>query len=1203
MQSIEDTTPASLTAVLERVVDQMQRASRAQIVTLYLYDAESQSYFAPTAIGLPDSNLAGALSDMQDQLSRYLADAGQGKAPDELQPQQYGPNVWLTIRRRPLVARDAPAQIDSSFIRRHRIQSVVGLPLLAGDNLVGILYLDFVAPVTQPDQSADQDVALEDRIPALEQLASRAAFEIDQAQRAEDRQAFVTTTHLATHLATPWTDKAVGAGRLGDRLDDALRHLLEVTRFDAALVYQLAAGPGRLDLVTAAGLTDVPRNLVVDEALRDPSTSVLPWNVEADHRLQRALAQAGMYVVSALPLRTVTQPGGSPPDQATAAVTGCLLLLSTDRLAALRRTPATRMLLESAAELLAGALAGQRLILTLEDANRVLAALGRLSGMTLRPGASRQQVLDAVVRHLIDAQVPEFDFQFASIFLLSESAGPNEHDMTFTVRMAAGAASAESIDATPLPTDNRPRPGSVRVPRWVQVPDRALADDDVLVFAVSHWQSVVIGPSAGASRLQSPEDLVTGYPQEQLRPVAVPAVRADGSVSASVPAVLIGPTQSASPSSPASTATDGLEGSPPPFTLDGEIFDASGHGDLVRVFVPFGLDLQVRATGVLEAGYHRAHKRQLERTQVEALRAATSQVAVAVETARLYEEARRHADQLEIIADISKAMASSIDLDQTLRLVARNFARSVDASLCQIALFEEDGSAWYGAAASDEEALWRRQRGERPEPSIIFSVLDRRQPIIVEDAQNDADVNPYYARLFGLQSLLALPLIARDQPIGVVVLAQRDRKRRFTPEEAQQAEGLAHQAAVAIQNARMYALAEEERHIQKDLILVGFGQWGQKAYGHLVTLKQFFNFKTHVVEQDLPGRREALAEKAKQVIEHEDAFYWDSPELPARDQLKRDLESSCYVITYIATPAATHLPVLAQYYDLSNVVVVEKPLGAPAEAYRSFLDSVDPGVEIVAADHYFFKLEVRLLQLLLTEERTLKSFLDSVEEIEVELLEEQPLSGSAAKIGIIEDMLPHAFVIISLFTPIDRIELAKEAPLLIGRQEPLQSERETYARLTATFLHQGRPVRLIIDMGKGVESSKWIKLSGEKRLGGRRAFYKFDFGKGIAIDGTQTNLRAAVREIRQPGVPDNAHLTMLRHVVEKRHPAVGILAIREAMRSNQRIQEFSALAGDLLARGQWTPYRQGQRPDLPGAPAPRPMDKTSASDMVARAGG
>ncbi|MDB5058537.1 MAG: hypothetical protein JWO59_2009, partial [Chloroflexi bacterium] len=140
------------------------------------------------------------------------------------------------------------------------------------------------------------------------------------------------------------------------------------------------------------------------------------------------------------------------------------------------------------------------------------------------------------------------------------------------------------------------------------------------------------------------------------------------------------------------------------------------------------------------------------------------------------------------------------------------------------------------------------------------------------------------------------------------------------------------------------------------------------------------------------------------------------------------------------------------------------------------------------------------------------------------------------------------------------------------------TDKETYARLTASYPHKGRQVRVFIDAGKGVTDAKWIKLSGEKRAGGKRSFYKFDFGKGEAIDGTQTNLRAATRPIRQPGVPDNAHISMLRHVIEKKRPAVGILAIREAMRSNQRIQELENLAMQLLQEGKWTPYEQGQRP-------------------------
>jgi hypothetical protein len=262
------------------------------------------------------------------------------------------------------------------------------------------------------------------------------------------------------------------------------------------------------------------------------------------------------------------------------------------------------------------------------------------------------------------------------------------------------------------------------------------------------------------------------------------------------------------------------------------------------------------------------------------------------------------------------------------------------------------------------------------------------------------------------------------------------------------------------------------------------------------------------------------------------------------------------------------------------VVLIEKPLGAPPAEYRRFLDGVAGGVELVAADHYYFKLEVRLLQQLLTEERTLRAFLDSVQEVRIEILEAQPLAGAAADIGVVADLLPHAFAIISLLTPIDRLQLDEEAPLLVGRHEPADSERETYARLTATFPYQGRPVRLVVDVGKGVEDAKWIRLSGERRAAGRSPFYKFDFAKGEAIDGTQSTVRAAVRKIREPGVPDNAHLTMLRHVIEKRHPAVGILSIREAIRANQRIRELEALAAELVARGEFTRYPPGARPAL-----------------------
>jgi len=1120
-----------LGAVLRGVVADMQHASKADIVSIFLYEESTHTYYAPFATGQPQESLLDSLTDMREQLARYSNDLSQGKVPDDIAVHHYGSTVWLTVTRQRLVARDAPAEIDSTFIRRYQIQATIGLPLLAGEHFLGLIYLNYRGRDQAPDGG---------RLAELERRAASAAAAVAAVLAAAERSALDGVGRLAALLTAPAGAERTDIKELRRLLSIALAELLLASELDGAAIYQFAAHRTSLELVTAHAPVAAPPR--IERA--DPTAL---WPSVLMDAVASSIANADLHPVATYALGSEQEPHGY------------LVVLSRDRLATVRRAPATDLLLRAGAELIGSSLASQRLIAELENSNRLLGALGNMTTAMLKPGGSRQDVLEAVAGHLTDATVPEFDFHFASVYLLEERAGE-----TMVVSKAAGAATTAAVDSAETSRGGVRR---ARVPRWVLEDERQLAPDDVLVYVARTWQVAVVGPKPLGDQTDR-ADVVAGALPAHAAWADVPVVRSDGTVLTHVAACLIGP---------GADTRAGLAGDPP-FTLAGEVFEKSGHGELIRIFLPFGSDPNHRATGVLEVGYHRTHDRRPDWGQIEALRAAAAQVAVAVETARLYEEARRHGDELELSADVSRAIASSIDLDQTLRLVAQGLVRLVDASLCQIALYEEDREGWFGAAASDQEELWRRQHGERSEPSFLFDVLDRGEPLVVEDASANARVSASYVKAFGVRSLLALPLIADGQPIGAAVLVERGHLRTFTPEEVERVQGLALGAAVAIKNARLHALAEEERHLQKDFVLVGFGQWGQKAYGHLQTLKQFFNFRIHVVEQDLPGARERLATREEEVRTHGDAFYWDGAALPAHEQLQRELESSSYVITYIATPAATHLPTLALYYDLSDVVLIEKPLGAPPEDYREFLDQAPGGVEIVAADHYYFKLEVRLLQLLLTEERTLRDFLDNVDEIRIEILEEQPLVGAAADIGVIADLIPHAFAIISLLTPIDRIHLDEERPLSVGRHEGLAGHRESYARVKATFQNRGRSVRLVIDVGKGAENAKWIKLSGERRAGGRSPSYKFDFGRGEAIDGTQATVRAAVRRIREPGVPDNAHLNMLRHVIEKRHPAVGILSIREAIRANQRVRELEGMAVDLLARGEVTNYAIGTRP-------------------------
>src|SRR3989442_14558609 len=109
---------SGLAAVLRGVIADFEHASGAEIVSIFLHEESTHSYSAPFATGQPQESLLDSLTDMHEQLTRYLTDERQGKVPDELAVHQYGSTVWLTVTRQPPVARHPPAGVDSTLIKR-----------------------------------------------------------------------------------------------------------------------------------------------------------------------------------------------------------------------------------------------------------------------------------------------------------------------------------------------------------------------------------------------------------------------------------------------------------------------------------------------------------------------------------------------------------------------------------------------------------------------------------------------------------------------------------------------------------------------------------------------------------------------------------------------------------------------------------------------------------------------------------------------------------------------------------------------------------------------------------------------------------------------------------------------------------------------------------------------------------------------------
>src|SRR5438105_7680883 len=400
---------------------------------------------------------------MREQLARYLNDERQGKAPDELGVHQYGSTVWLTVTRRRLVARDAPAEIDSTFIRRYQVQSTIGLPLLAGERFLGLIYLNYRDKERAPDDG---------RLRELERRAGTAAALIQSALEGAERTALEGLSRLTSLLTTPVGDARTNAKELRRLLSIALADLLMASNLDGAAIYQFAHQRSHLELVTAHLRVAAPTRI----ERGDPST---PWDAVLKNTLGDATAESDLHPVASYALGKQDEPHGY------------LVLLSRDRLATVRRAPSTDEMLKAGAQLIGGALATQRLIADLENSNRLLSALGDITISILKPGASRHEVIDIVVSHLTDSDVPEFDFNFATVYLLDE-----RDDGGIVVRMAAGRATTTAIEAAP---GTSPQAGK-RVPKWALEEDRLLAEEDVLVYVARSWQPAIVGTLPSADR-------------------------------------------------------------------------------------------------------------------------------------------------------------------------------------------------------------------------------------------------------------------------------------------------------------------------------------------------------------------------------------------------------------------------------------------------------------------------------------------------------------------------------------------------------------------------------------------------------------------------------------------------------------------------------------------------------------------------------
>jgi signal transduction histidine kinase len=174
-----------------------------------------------------------------------------------------------------------------------------------------------------------------------------------------------------------------------------------------------------------------------------------------------------------------------------------------------------------------------------------------------------------------------------------------------------------------------------------------------------------------------------------------------------------------------------------------------------------------------------------------------AQAAVAIENARLYESSTRWLRQFESLSEIGNALASELELEPLLGLVARRLRELVDAKLVLIALpaaetlrvVAAEGEAAYGVVGMELEFG----------ASKTGRVLERGRSERVDSMLEDPEIDQQAARRLGVHSALFVPLVVRGRAIGVVIAHDKAGTRpAFTDDDLRLAESLAARAAIAV---------------------------------------------------------------------------------------------------------------------------------------------------------------------------------------------------------------------------------------------------------------------------------------------------------------------------------------------------------------------------------------------------------------------
>jgi len=190
--------------------------------------------------------------------------------------------------------------------------------------------------------------------------------------------------------------------------------------------------------------------------------------------------------------------------------------------------------------------------------------------------------------------------------------------------------------------------------------------------------------------------------------------------------------------------------------------------------------------------------------EIELVEAVSEQVALALENARLFEEAQRRLQELAVLNELSQALTTRLDVEGVLEEAYRGASRLLDTTNFYVAFYDPktDGISFPLATEDGQRAQWQSRHAGQ---GLTEHIIRNRGPLLIQDNLPER-LEEIGIQLIGRTALswLGVPLTVGDRVLGVMAVQSHTTPRAYDDHDRDLLMAIASQTAIALQNAHLF---------------------------------------------------------------------------------------------------------------------------------------------------------------------------------------------------------------------------------------------------------------------------------------------------------------------------------------------------------------------------------------------------------------